>query len=100
VHDLPVQEGIPGWKRATFMKYYTEDQGDIDLESLWAYEGVILPGGKFMMGRWWAVDLTQPNPEEDRDLYSGPFILWAVEPKVTGGNCVCGGSKRDVGTPP
>lgn len=40
------------------MKYYVEDEdfasplAAID-DSLWAYEGVVLPGGMIVLGRWW-----------------------------------------------
>ena len=39
----------------------------------WAYEGVVLPGGQVMVGRWW-----RPFDPEDAPSYSGPFIFWQV----------------------
>ena len=56
------------------MKYWTDNSGGMDLDSLWAYEGVVLPGGMIMVGRWW-----HPWVEDNEDEYSGPFILWNVD---------------------
>ena len=53
LNPLPPQQGVPGWKRMTMMKYFIEpDTGLIDHEALWAYESVMLPGGQIMLGRW------------------------------------------------
>jgi hypothetical protein len=53
LNPLPRQHGVPGWQRLTMMKYFVEEdeygEGEIDLEALWAYEGVILPGGKIIV---------------------------------------------------
>lgn len=40
----------------------------------WAYEGVVLPGGMIMLGRWW-------SPMDDTGLKRcmGPFIFWNVD---------------------
>ena len=51
----------------------TPDDVDID-NSCWAYEGVVLPGGKIMLGRWWS-----PTQDADEFLCMGPFIFWEVE---------------------
>jgi hypothetical protein len=53
VNGLPAQEGIPGWQRITFMKHFGRDEAEWDEENLWAYEGVVLPGGRIILGRWW-----------------------------------------------
>nr|POE47505.1 casein kinase ii subunit beta-2 [Quercus suber] len=73
--SLPPQMGVPGWQRMTMMKYFTDQFGLVDMDALWAYEGVVLPGGQIMLGRWWAAE---EETEED-DVYSGPFILWNVD---------------------
>lgn len=40
----------------------------------WAYEGVVLPGGMIMLGRWWS-----PMDDNRADRLSiGPFIFWNV----------------------
>lgn len=58
----------------TMMKYYIdESSGQPDLDSLWAYEGVVLPGGMVMLGRWWSPTF------DDGPEYSGPFIFWNVD---------------------
>jgi hypothetical protein len=57
LNPLPDQCGIPGWQRITFMKHFVDDLSDFDSDNLWAYEGVVLPGGRIIVGRWWfAVD--------------------------------------------
>ncbi|KAF2804877.1 uncharacterized protein BDZ99DRAFT_543772, partial [Mytilinidion resinicola] len=83
--ELPVQEGIAGWKRMSFIKYYADAWGSVDTEALWGYEGVVLPGGKMCLGRWWAVDRVEQDVDGDENLYSGPFILWNVHPKMAKG---------------
>lgn len=64
--------GIPGWTRICFAIC---EQSDIDGGQVWqgdghwihGYEGVILPGGNIMLGRW--VDLKDTSGR-------GPFIFW------------------------
>lgn len=53
LNPLPPQCGIPGWQRITFMKHFEKDLDYIDEDNLWAYEGVVLPGGRIILGRWW-----------------------------------------------
>ena len=58
LNPLPPQQGIPGWQRMTMMKYFVEDEDTTSPyaalnDSLWAYEGVVLPGGMIIVGRWW-----------------------------------------------
>lgn len=53
LNALPDQYGIPGWMRITFMKHFAENLNDVDSDNLWAYEGVVLPGGRIIVGRWW-----------------------------------------------
>jgi hypothetical protein len=54
LNPLPPQHGIPGWQRVTFMKHFLDDYDQVDKDDLWAYEGVALPGGRMILGRWWA----------------------------------------------
>lgn len=75
LNALPVQCGIPGWQRITFMKHFEADASNLDQDNLWAYEGVVLPGGKFIVGRWW---YASDDVDVEND-YNGPFILWAVD---------------------
>ena len=42
-------------------------------DECWCYEGVILPGGKVILGRWW-----HPLEEGDDFVATGPFIFWNV----------------------
>ena len=44
--------------------------------SCWAYEGVVLPGGMIMLGRWWS-----PTDDPVDMLGTGPFIFWNVDEK-------------------
>ena len=100
IHALPPQQGIPGFQRITLMKIFSLDMPStpslqpssasssndmfsdsaastvpavID-ESCWAYEGVVLPGGMTILGRWWS-----PADETGDRLGTGPFIFWNVE---------------------
>ena len=87
LHPLPPQQGIPGWQRITFVQYLALGNGlrgqfppdypprvtydwDIDICS-WSFEGVVLPGGKIMMGRWWS-----PTEPDRAKLWTGPFLYW------------------------
>lgn len=75
LNPLPPQNGVLGWQRMTMMKYFVDpDTGFIDEAALWAYEGVVLPGGNIIMGRWWS-----PSDGTGVQQYSGPFILWNVD---------------------
>ncbi|KAF2094571.1 hypothetical protein NA57DRAFT_60599 [Rhizodiscina lignyota] len=74
LNPLPSQYGIPGWQRMTMMKYFEEPDGSPAMDSLWAYEGVVIPGGKVIVGRWWSVSGLPINQNQ----YCGPFILWAI----------------------
>ena len=76
LNPLPPQQGVPGWQRMTMMKYFLQENDTIDIEALWAYEGVVLPGGQLMLGRWWS-----PSDGTGDSMYSGPFILWCVDPQ-------------------
>ncbi|KAH7385622.1 hypothetical protein BKA66DRAFT_528087 [Pyrenochaeta sp. MPI-SDFR-AT-0127] len=78
LNPLPPQAGIHGWQRITFMKHFMDDFDQIDQvdqDNLWAYEGVVLPGGRIILGRWW---FASDRVNFDND-YNGPFILWAVD---------------------
>lgn len=77
LNEMPPQNGIPGWQRLTMMKYYVDDFGAVDEGALWAYEGVVLPGGMIILGRWWNPNPNIPN--QTATQYSGPFILWNVD---------------------
>ncbi|EMD00714.1 hypothetical protein BAUCODRAFT_61254, partial [Baudoinia panamericana UAMH 10762] len=81
LNALPPQQGIPGWQRMTMMKYFEDpDTGTIDEDAMWAYEGVVLPGGQIIIGRWWS-----PGDGRGEHMYSGPFILWCVDgPRYAG----------------
>lgn len=67
LNPLPEQEGIPGWMRITFMKHFMDDVDMVEQDNLWAYEGVVLPGGRIILGRWWFCN-------EDTDLNVGCFM--------------------------
>ncbi|KAH3918232.1 hypothetical protein HBI56_143460 [Parastagonospora nodorum] len=75
LNPLPPQHGIPGWQRITFMKHFMDDFDQVEQDNLWAYEGVVLPGGRIILGRWW---YASENVDFNND-YNGPFILWAVD---------------------
>ena len=48
---------------------------DMDVTNgCWAYEGVVLPGRKIIVGRWWS-----PLQDPDEMICMGPFIFWEVD---------------------
>ena len=53
--------------------YQITDDAEINA-GCWAYEGVVLPGGMIMLGRWW-------SPMDDTGLKRcmGPFVFWNVD---------------------
>ncbi|KAF2745527.1 hypothetical protein M011DRAFT_138892 [Sporormia fimetaria CBS 119925] len=81
LNPLAPQHGIPGWQRVTLMKHYDQGYDNILEDDLWAYEGVVLPGGRIMLGRWWYANDEPTDP--DYGSYGGPFILWAVDSAPT-----------------
>lgn len=89
LHAMPKVTGIPDWQRITFMKYFFSVKPvsptdpfyppfyDIHEDSPhWAYEGVVLPGGHIMFGRWW----NAMEPLEESEC-TGPFIFWNAPDK-------------------
>lgn len=48
---------------------------------LWAYEGVVLPGGEVVVGRWWHPREVDADADADDGAieYSGPFMFWCVD---------------------
>lgn len=98
LHPLPPQEQIPGWQRVSMMKYFdpltpdstppsssssssaasdetyqVDDDSELNM-GCWAYEGVVLPGGMIMLGRWWS-----PVDDTGEKRCMGPFIFWNVD---------------------
>ena len=53
--------------------YQVDDEPEIT-PGCWAYEGVVLPGGMIMLGRWWS-----PMDGFGRMRCMGPFIFWNVD---------------------
>ncbi|KAL3420860.1 hypothetical protein PVAG01_07305 [Phlyctema vagabunda] len=76
LHSVPAQQGIHGFQRVTMMKFFPDDNGDYDENQVWAYEGCVLPGGRIILGRWWAV---RDEIFGERIPLTGPFIFWNVE---------------------
>lgn len=56
----------------------------VDGSALWAYEGVVLPGGQVVVGRWWGPRAAGADLNEES--YSGPFMFWCVD---EGGHALC-----------
>jgi hypothetical protein len=96
LNPLPRQHGVPGWQRLTMMKYFVEDdgygEGEIDTDALWAYEGVMLPGGKIVVSLQRVFRFNDQNqiltcsPSLGRPLvvpdrrYRPQHVLWALHP--------------------
>lgn len=78
IHDLPPQNGIHGFQRISMIKYLPDWTGNYgpNRTQYWAYEGIVVPGGQVMLGRWW--DPLVQNIG-DGGSYCGPFIFWCTE---------------------
>ena len=68
LNPLPAQQGVPGWQRMSMMKYYVDEEEVTSPpaaleDSLWAYDGVVLPGGMIIVGRWWHPQQAAPNQD-------------------------------------
>jgi hypothetical protein len=59
----------------TMMKYYVDDDGEIDMEALWAYEGVVLPGNRIVLGRWWSPDDDHLDNVSDQDAFCSKQVM-------------------------
>ncbi|PBP22045.1 hypothetical protein BUE80_DR007040 [Diplocarpon rosae] len=79
VHALTLQQGFHGFQRVSMMKFYTQmDHNEdhiYDAAQVWAYEGIVLPGGRIIVGRWWSAR-DDPN---NIGTTSGPFMWWNVD---------------------
>lgn len=53
--------------------YQIDDDAEVNA-GCWAYEGVVLPGGMIMLGRWWS-----PMDDTGFKRCMGPFIFWNVD---------------------
>ena len=51
--------------------YQVGDEAELN-GGCWAYEGVVLPGGMIMLGRWW-------SPLDETKRCMGPFVFWNVD---------------------
>ena len=96
---LPPQGDIPGWRRVTFIIFRSQfelpllsansmrtDNGESDtgyaqwnprnwerdFEWAYAYQGIVTPGGKIMLGGW--ADVLNWTDASS----NGPFIFWEV----------------------
>ncbi|MCJ1404416.1 hypothetical protein MMC11_007641 [Xylographa trunciseda] len=127
VTALPAQNpqnvySIDGFQRVTMMKWANEipanrtfppgvstavekhlymmqnkDLKDIEDVEHWAYEGVVLPGGKIMLGRWWCpretpeAELTEavgPRvPRQGQRKCTGPFLFWNIDAAESSAVC-------------
>ena len=100
IYALPSQGNIPGWQHVSFLKYYpTGDRGrdfgwlkyttldevrDGDCD-VFAYEGILLPGNKVMVGRWFHPKGPRPEPTDDWEwsCAAGPEVLWCIDTNET-----------------
>ena len=75
LHDLPDQSGMPGFQRVTFVSHdsFSGDLADLEIPNYECHEGVVLPGGHMIIGRWFY----EWYPGEAK--MSGPFIMWRSE---------------------
>jgi len=76
IHCVNNQVGLHGWQRVTMFKCFEDSTGGYDGDSVWVYEGVVLPGGRIILGRW---NHPSADPTDPDSHFSGPFIFWNVE---------------------
>jgi hypothetical protein len=57
------------------MKHFMEDYDTLD-DDLWAYEGVVLPGGRTMLGRWW---YATERPDAENYVIAPLFSIYPHE---------------------
>jgi hypothetical protein len=82
LNPLQAQHGIPGWQRVTLMKHFMEDYDTLD-DDLWAYEGVVLPGGRTMLGRWW---YATERPDAENYVIAPLFSIYPHEANFSRAN--------------
>lgn len=81
IHALPPQPdktGISGFQQISMVKLMPDENGQYtpDGTNHWLYEGIVIPGGQIMLGRWWNGDSDDAG---DGQSYCGPFLFWCVE---------------------
>lgn len=74
---LSTSNSLPPPDDASGKGFALHSEGDAEdrvvNDRCWAHEGVILPGGMIMLGRWWSpIDRTGLN------LETGPWMAWRV----------------------
>lgn len=72
-----------------------------DMEYAYAYEGVIIPGGKIMLGRWWRCGMLGAGPGKELDPDGLPVVVVAdsgeaAENSAGDGNGSAGADAMDV----
>ena len=65
--------GVPAYHHSGGDDLFANDEVDINA-GCWAYEGVVLPGGMIILGRWWS-----PMDQDRERRCMGPFIFWNIE---------------------
>ncbi|PNS19745.1 hypothetical protein CAC42_7712 [Sphaceloma murrayae] len=75
LNPLPPQQNIPGWMKVTMISFGRDNSSRpiLDDDNCWGYEGIALPGGQIIMGRWF-----RPGATDDTQ-YSGPMLWWCVD---------------------
>lgn len=77
LHTLPDQHRIPGWARLSMIRYQSDTStGVVNEHRLFAYDGVMIPGGKIIFGRCWEILDIDPD---FCDTYGGPFLWWNTD---------------------
>ena len=96
VYALPEQGSIPGWQHISYLKFYPigdrgKDFGWLQYTTLGevrdggcvllAYEGIILPGNRVMVGRWFRPEGPRPEPTDDWEWQcdAGPEMIWCID---------------------
>lgn len=83
LHALPAQNGVVGFQRITSFMFCTRKQLGMevyDQNGAWFYEGLVLPGGAMIVGRWYNRIGYAPGVSlQFGNFQSGPFLWWNVD---------------------
>jgi hypothetical protein len=77
LHAVHNQGDFHGWQRVSLIKCFEDKNGNFNGEDVWVYEGVVLPGGRIIIGRW--MEPYSTLLDADDALNSGPFLFWNVD---------------------
>lgn len=76
IHAVSNQDEFHGWQRVCIIACFENKHKEFDPLDVWVYEGVVLPGGRVIIGRWMQPTI---DPLDPKSRESGPFLFWNVD---------------------